>query len=165
MFENFKDISSQDLNLSILFNNLYDNSYFIITVLCMLGGLAYLNTEGRLALLEECVGRDRSNYRLSEKLIAQYKDNKHRNYQVKKSYNSYPPYSFFGHVDAHLTFSEQIQVAKILDRDLSRVYKQDFNIIANIGSVKWQKSGCYIAINIPVLTAVVKAEMAKTVPV
>lgn len=83
--------------------------------------------------MQNLVDTEPRKFRLTQKLIAQYTHNLSVRKKYKKPYNGFNPFCFQNNVELHLSLPRQIQLAKIIDRDMSDVRKEDFVIYSERG--------------------------------
>lgn len=107
---------------------------------------------------------DPNTFRLTKILLGQYNHNLQHSTMNKISYNRFQPYTFFGNTEIYLSLTDRITFVKILNRDYSRVRKQDFIIKPERGSIKFAISKKYITVDITAIIIVAKAELRNKVP-
>lgn len=124
-------------------------------------GMSGLNVPQKIARVKRIVDRDPDCFHLTFKALAQYDENLDTSAEYRRPYNSFPPYSFHGSVDMHLSWSEQIEVATIMDNDLSTRRRLDFIISPEQGSIQFARSGKYIPVQWETIDLIAKAEHRK----
>lgn len=123
-------------------------------------GISQLNVDQKIARIQSIVDADPQMYRLTQKILGQYYNNLSiSSSEFRTPYNGFLPYTFVRNVDIHLSCSEQIRLASIIDRDLSHIRRtEQYIIIPHLGLIQHISSKKFIAVQCETIIIVAKAE-------
>lgn len=146
--------------ISFIFVSIILTSLFIFRM----DRISQLNVAQQIERMQNMADADPRKFTLTRKLLGQYNNNLLRSKKHKIPYNAFPPFSFQGPVEIHLPGYRQRQLARLINRDMSLIRRQDFIIHSEIGWIKWTRSGKFITVDCALIYLVARAEMHDNLP-